>query len=71
MYGIWLWIRFYFSPASASTDLNKIIRTDYDDIFYMRLALRAQILWKSEELYYSKFYHPEDHIYIEDEGVGK
>src|ERR1700760_2886098 len=35
------------NPAAASFDLNKIIRADYRDIFYMKLALEAQNKWQN------------------------
>lgn len=42
--------------SAASSDLNKIIRTEYDDPVYMRLALEAQKSWREDPLYVS-FFH--------------
>lgn len=30
------------NQAAASSDLNKVVRADYDDIVYMQLGLEAQ-----------------------------
>ena len=38
-------------PYAASHDINKIIRADYSDIFYTRLALEAQEQWRKNSLY--------------------
>lgn len=42
--------------VGASWDWNKIVRADYEDVFYMALALEALDLWKDEPLY-SQFFH--------------
>ena len=44
------------NPSAAAHDLNKVIRTDYDEIFYMKLALEAMHAWKTDSLL-SKHYH--------------
>ena len=44
------------NPSAASSDLNKIVRADYDDIFYMRLALEALHEWNTSSLY-KPFFH--------------
>jgi sarcosine oxidase/L-pipecolate oxidase len=36
---------------AASWDWNKIIRAEYNDIFYMKLALEAKDLWENDPLY--------------------
>ncbi len=42
--------------VGASWDWNKVVRADYEDEFYMALALEALDLWKDEPLY-SQFFH--------------
>ncbi|CDR38812.1 CYFA0S02e06172g1_1 [Cyberlindnera fabianii] len=39
------------SPWSAATDLNKIIRTEYADLFYSKLSVEALRQWQSDPLY--------------------
>ncbi|KAK2831936.1 hypothetical protein FQN49_007021 [Arthroderma sp. PD_2] len=43
-------------PSAAAHDLNKIIRSEYTDVFYMRLALEAMGVWKSDPVF-SPYYH--------------
>ncbi|KAK2735818.1 hypothetical protein FQN57_001095 [Myotisia sp. PD_48] len=43
-------------PAAAAHDLNKIIRAEYDDIFYMKLALEAMDVWKSDPIFQPYFH---------------
>ena len=38
-------------PYAASHDINKIVRADYGDIFYTRLALEAKEQWYNHPLY--------------------
>ena len=42
-------------PYAASHDINKIIRADYGDIFYTKLALEAKEEWYNRSLY-KQFY---------------
>jgi sarcosine oxidase/L-pipecolate oxidase len=42
--------------VGASWDWNKVVRADYEDTFYMSLALEALDLWKDDQLY-SQFFH--------------
>ncbi|PPJ59837.1 hypothetical protein CBER1_04952 [Cercospora berteroae] len=44
------------SRVAASWDWNKVVRADYDDILYCRLALEAQDIFNSEELF-KPFFH--------------
>ncbi|KAI0776306.1 FAD dependent oxidoreductase [Trametes elegans] len=37
------------APDAASTDINKIVRSSYPDIFYTRLAREAIDAWKNQE----------------------
>lgn len=39
------------SPWSAACDYNKIIRTEYDTIEYTKIAIEAQKLWRTEEMF--------------------
>ena len=56
-------------PTAASSDLNKIVRADYDDIFYMRLALDAVDRWRHDKLY-SPYYHECGMLFAEDIQMG-
>ncbi|RMZ88476.1 hypothetical protein DV736_g4296, partial [Chaetothyriales sp. CBS 134916] len=49
------------SRVAASWDWNKVVRADYDDIVYCRMALEAQDVFKSESLW--KPYFHETGIY--------
>jgi sarcosine oxidase/L-pipecolate oxidase len=55
------------NPASASYDLNKIIRADYRDPFYMKLALEACAAWDADPLYAPHF-HQSGMVFAENVG---
>lgn len=55
-------------PLAASHDLNKIIRADYGDAFYSKLALEAQNSWRDDPLY-KPYYHESGIIKIDDAGL--
>ena len=55
------------NPASASYDLNKIIRADYRDPFYMKLALEACAAWEADPLYAPHF-HQSGMVFAENVG---
>jgi sarcosine oxidase / L-pipecolate oxidase len=57
------------NPASASSDVNKIIRADYRDAMYAKLAVEAINHWKSDPLYRS-FFHQTGMLFAESEGKG-
>ncbi|KAH0559377.1 hypothetical protein GP486_004111 [Trichoglossum hirsutum] len=57
-------------PSAAAHDLNKIIRADYDDIFYMKLALEAQELWRTDPIY-KPYYHESGMLFAENIGMGQ
>lgn len=57
-------------PAAASHDLNKIVRTDYENLFYMKLAIEAQHEWRNDP-FYKPWYHESGIIYVENTGMGK
>lgn len=42
-------------PSAAAHDLNKIIRAEYNDIFYMELALEAIESWKKDPIFSPHF----------------
>lgn len=44
------------SRVAASWDWNKVIRADYDDLIYCKLALEAQDIFESDPLY-QPFFH--------------
>ncbi len=48
----------YTAPTrvAASWDWNKVVRADYADLAYMRLALEARDIWKTDPLW-APFYH--------------
>lgn len=56
-------------PSAASSDLNKIVRADYEDIFYMRLALEALEKWNTDPLY-KPYFHETGMLFAEDLGMG-
>ncbi|KAL9055150.1 MAG: hypothetical protein Q9162_003728 [Coniocarpon cinnabarinum] len=58
------------NPTAASSDVSKIIRSDYDDIFYMNLALEAQQAWRHDPIY-SPYYHESGILLAEDKGIGR
>lgn len=57
-------------PSGASHDLNKIIRAGYDDIFYVKLALEALKLWRSDPIY-QPYYHESGMLFSEYWGMGR
>ena len=58
------------NPSAASHDLNKIVRADYADIFYMKLALEALESWRHDPVY-SPFYHETGMAFIETIQMGR
>lgn len=51
----------------ASWDWTKVIRADYTDIFYTRLAVEAKDVWKSNPLY-SEHYHETGLVWVDESG---
>ncbi|KAK0706082.1 FAD dependent oxidoreductase [Lasiosphaeria miniovina] len=49
--------------VAASWDWNKVVRADYSDITYARLALEAQGLWRADPLW-QRFYHESGVVWI-------
>jgi len=64
----------YTAPirVAASWDWNKVIRSDYTDIVYTRLALEAQALWRDDPLF-KGYYHESGVVWISagEKGVGE
>ncbi|KAJ4301848.1 hypothetical protein N0V90_003944 [Kalmusia sp. IMI 367209] len=56
-------------PSSASSDLNKIIRANYGDIFYMQLALEVLKKWNTDPLY-KRYFHETSMLFVKDIGMG-
>ena len=56
------------NPSAASHDLSKIIRADYGDVFYMKLALEAQKLWRNDPIY-QPYYHESGMLYAVNRGM--
>lgn len=57
-------------PLAASHDFNKIVRADYGNGFYCKLALEARESWKSERLY-RPFYHESGMVVLDDTGLAR
>jgi sarcosine oxidase / L-pipecolate oxidase len=57
-------------PLAAAHDLNKIIRAEYDDAVYMRLALEAQDQWRNNELFHP-YFHKTGILFAGIEAPGK
>lgn len=58
------------NPSAASSDWNKIVRSDYDDIFYMKLAMEAHEFWRIDPVF-KPFYHEAGTLWAEDMGMGR
>ncbi|KAG4025174.1 hypothetical protein MFRU_064g00110 [Monilinia fructicola] len=55
---------------AASHDYNKIVRADYEDIFYCELALEARQLWRNDPLY-KQYYRQSGFVIVDDTGLGR
>lgn len=55
---------------SASWDWSKVVRADYTDILYCRLALEARESWRDDPLY-SEFYHETGLIWVDEAGFSR
>ncbi|OAP58533.1 hypothetical protein AYL99_07623 [Fonsecaea erecta] len=54
----------------ASWDWTKVIRADYTDIVYARLALEAKDIWRNNPLY-SENYHETGLVWVDESGFSK
>ncbi|PGH08396.1 hypothetical protein GX51_01222 [Blastomyces parvus] len=57
-------------PSAAAHDLNKIIRAEYEDLMYMRLALEAQEQWRTDSVLKS-YFHKTGILFIGIEAPGQ
>ncbi|CAD6573946.1 MAG: hypothetical protein ASARMPREDX12_006334 [Alectoria sarmentosa] len=57
-------------PIAASHDINKIVRSDYGDIFYCKLGLQALERWREDPLY-MQWYHQSGLAKATDERFGR
>lgn len=55
---------------AASHDYNKIVRADYGNAFYCKLALEAREAWKNDPLY-KPYYHQPGMIVLDDTGLAR
>lgn len=53
--------------AGASWDWSKVVRADYANIMYMKLARKAMAIWRSDPLY-KPFYHESGLIWVDGKG---
>ena len=53
-------------PIAASYDINKVVRADYEDIFYCSLGLRALDYWRDDPLW-KPYFHQAGMVTIVDE----
>lgn len=56
----------YPDPNAASFDINKVVRADYEDLFYCKLGLRARDYWRNDPLW-KPYYHQAGMVTIVDE----
>lgn len=56
--------------VAASWDWNKVVRADYNDIVYTKMALEARDLWKDDPLW-NPFYHESGIYWISATGFAK
>ena len=52
-------------PIAASHDINKVVRADYDDIFYVKLGLETLEYWRHDPIW-KPFYHQAGMLTIEE-----
>ncbi|KAL8759836.1 MAG: hypothetical protein Q9199_000483 [Rusavskia elegans] len=52
-------------PVAASHDINKIVRADYEDIFYCSLGLETLHAWKTDP-FFKKWFHPAGLLTVTD-----
>lgn len=60
----------YPCPSAAAHDLNKIIRAEYEDPMYMRLALEAQEQWRTDPVL-KPYFHKTGILFIGIEAPGQ
>lgn len=52
-------------PIAASHDINKIVRADYEDIFYCSLGLETLHAWKTDP-FFNQWFHPAGLLTVTD-----
>ncbi|KAL8992029.1 MAG: hypothetical protein Q9169_007429 [Polycauliona sp. 2 TL-2023] len=52
-------------PIAASHDINKIVRADYEDIFYCKLGLKTLHAWKTDP-FFKQWFHPSGLLSVTD-----
>jgi sarcosine oxidase/L-pipecolate oxidase len=55
---------------AASWDWNKVVRADYTDLLYMKLALEAKESWSNDALF-NQFYHRSGMFWISDTNLAR
>src|SRR2546423_5166920 len=53
--------------VGASWDWSKVVRADYTNVLYMKMAVEAMELWKTEPMY-KQFYHESGLVWIDNRG---
>ncbi|KAK4449070.1 putative sarcosine oxidase protein [Podospora aff. communis PSN243] len=56
--------------GAATSDFNKIIRADYPDPVYMKIALDAQESWRTDPVF-KPYYHECGMLFAEEIGMGR
>lgn len=56
--------------VAASWDWNKVVRADYNDIVYTKLAVEAQQLWRTDPVW-QPFYHESGVVWISPSSFAK
>jgi sarcosine oxidase/L-pipecolate oxidase len=57
-------------PSAAAHDLNKIIRAEYEDPFYMNLTIEAQKVWQSDPIF-TPYFNQTGILFTGIEGIGQ
>lgn len=60
----------FTSQYAASNDINKVVRADYGEPFYCKLALDALEEWRSEPLY-KPYFHQSGVMKVDNTGLGR
>ena len=55
-------------PIAASHDINKVVRADYDDIFYVKLGLETLEYWRHDPIW-KPYYHQVGMLTIEEPSI--
>ena len=55
-------------PIAASHDINKVVRADYDDLFYVKLGLETLEYWRNDPIW-KPYYHQVGMLTIEEPSI--